>query len=101
MTPDEAKTKWCPYVRAQLYQRTHNDNPPVNRDSWAPDCIAGDCMAWRWSRAKETKAFLVAVQAEMKAKGIDFARATQSVFADRGATFEQTEGYCGLAGKSE
>lgn len=62
-------------------------------------CIAGECMAWRWSRAKETKSFLEACRQYMAANKVDFSKATQKVFEDRGATFEQVEGFCGLAGK--
>jgi hypothetical protein len=56
-------------------------------------------MAWRWSRAKETKSYLDAVQARMKETGENFNVASNKVFADVGATFEQVEGFCGLAGK--
>lgn len=88
VTEGEAKTKLCQesYVAAW---------PNVKR------CIASTCMAWRWSRAKETKAYLDAVQARMAATKENFNVATNKVWAEIGSTFEQTEGYCGLAGKPE
>lgn len=76
MTEDEAKTKWCPFVRtANATVRPASEEWPgifmgtiaVNRSS--PDaatpapCIASECMAWRWIEGKRN-----------------------------------TEGYCGLAG---
>jgi len=63
-------------------------------------CVASVCLAWRWRRAKETKAYLKAVQDLMKEKGISFNVATQEVFKTVDL-FDETEGYCGLAGKPE
>ena len=98
MTEDEAKKKWCPQVREigddpVAYNRNYVGKP-VGR------CVASECMAWRWSEAKRTVAFLEAVQAHMRTQTKpNFNTAVQAVvYADRAGEFARTEGYCGLAG---
>lgn len=96
-----AKTKWCPLV--QLHG-TPSDDSISNRNGMfdnAPMCIGSACMAWRWSRAKETAAYLEAVQAHMKEHSVNFNVATQKVYADLGSTFDRSEGYCGQFGRPE
>lgn len=49
MTEDEAKTKWCPFVRLArpgqtAFNRTTDDSELLP----AAMCVASDCMAWRW-----------------------------------------------------
>lgn len=63
MTEDEAKTKWCPFVRAvtgAIYDDGRSNHatcqPAINRivddTKWAfpkgVACIGSACMAWRW-----------------------------------------------------
>jgi len=63
-------------------------------------------MAWRWSREKETRAYLADVQAHMKAeadagKKASFATSSNAVWAEKAGTYARNEGYCGLAGKGD
>ncbi len=74
MTEDEAKTKWCPFVR---HVWEHNvDFPGAYNRIVVPDpganlnCVASDCMAWRWA-----------------------------AFAEGEEHAGNVHGYCGLAGK--
>jgi hypothetical protein len=62
-TEDEAREKWCPFVRMTQAERMA---PAVNRveGPHAPkgkgygqtgcQCIASECMAWRWGPDEHT-----------------------------------------------
>lgn len=112
-TEEEAKTKWCPHTRVVWT----SGNGPANRDmetkaEWPdtfPDfakqtsCIGSKCMAWRWSEAKRTKAFVEAVQQRIKEKSTkdkpySHNKAIAEVYAEIGDKLVHSEGYCGLAG---
>ena len=45
---DDARAKWCPFVRIDNSNRLHNTMTDgfQNSDKMY-HCIAGDCMAWR------------------------------------------------------
>jgi hypothetical protein len=47
MTEDEAKTKWCPYVRFVDCEDRLYDNRPSSMQNGAK-CLGSGCMAWRW-----------------------------------------------------
>ena len=53
MTEEEAKTKWCPFVRLTGTEQEWHVNrdpslPSAPSDPQAYRCIASACMAWRW-----------------------------------------------------
>lgn len=83
MTEEEAKTKWCPFVRhletVDIDGSVQATNRPQGNARPAPSgkttCIGSSCIAWRWDKAAN----------RIKNPG--------SVLAG-GA-----DGYCGLAGK--
>lgn len=52
MTEDEARQKWCPFVRV-AYPESIGGCNVINRLYNTPSpgpcrCIASGCMAWRW-----------------------------------------------------
>lgn len=96
MTEDEAKTKACCGPWAVNWSGRVFNTEASGR---AQTCIGSACMAWRWSEAKRSLAFLEAVQGRMREQSKpNFNTATQEVYAQRGGEFEHSEGYCGLAG---
>ena len=105
LTEVEAKANWCPMARVlsngHVANRDNSNDGAITMFNGASRCTGSVCMAWRWSRAKETKAFLDAVQARMKTTGENFNVATNKVWAEIGSTFEKTEGYCGAFGRPE
>lgn len=62
MTEEQAKTKWCPMVKVGI---DNNFN-----------CVASDCMMWRWVSAGEY------------------------IDGDRLVQQWRTEGFCGIGGKN-
>ena len=82
MTEDEAKQRWCPFVR--MSPRSAIDNRGSNHPNPGNvNCIGSACMAWR------------ATDNEIKANPespVEHGRA-------RDASDYVSAGYCGLAGK--
>ena len=54
MTEEEAKTKWCPFVRqAQNGTIWSSNRWGDSRNPQPCRCIASECMAWRWRLERE------------------------------------------------
>ena len=84
LTEEEARTKWCPYIRIHEQPplgiggpNMYAYNRPHNMSSMT--CIASECMAWRFSGFLEKGE-------ECPVSGITVQEHTPT-------------GYCGLAGK--
>lgn len=76
LTEDEAKTKWCPFVRLSEMGGTFNRISPAANLK----CIASACMAWRWQSSASMD----------NPSGVPGA-GTQEIKCERG--------FCGLASK--
>jgi len=85
MTEDQAREKWCPFARVTEVDEMGNSNAcDYNRQYHPSDvvthgypaqCVASDCMAWRWKLDADLRQMVDAL--------------------DNGKQI----GYCGLAGK--
>ena len=84
MTEQEAKQKWCPMVRYMNFEGGIINNRGQYLVGSFPntmECIASDCMMWRWSMLPDG-------EPEYAAKAIG------------GGHFENAPcGYCGLTNK--
>jgi len=84
MTEDEARTKWCPFVRT--------DSIPVRELRLAGQmrCVASECMAWRYDRTIPASPEPLE---RIAALGID--RPAWNTTPHK----SKIDGHCGLAGK--
>lgn len=118
LTEEEAKAKWCPFVR---YSNSTEDNNSANR--WGTDqgddenpescrCIASACMSWRWEPRDELtipEGAPIPDQYQPYATIRATCRGVETVWkscrlrlrdAD-GKELLPMRGYCGRAGKAE
>lgn len=105
MTEDEAKTKWCPFVRTKTMAFSQGELPGVagvNRDfDGVPvdrlhTCLGSACMAWREIHDVATETTRSAQRPEgdgwLPGPGYDDWTRQRADFVG---------GYCGLAGRPE
>lgn len=48
MTPEEAKKRWCPFVRHTVWFESRGATDNRTDDVLKTRCLADGCMAWRW-----------------------------------------------------
>lgn len=101
MTEDEAKKKWCPFVRAQNFQPDGSQNPAVNRPEGNFDCIGSSCMAWRELHPRETREDHSGAPAFMAERAVKTGRIVrrEGPSGSYGKLILDAVGFCGLAGK--
>lgn len=107
MTQDQAKTKWCPFVRhgdhgGGSFNRGSEASNALNEgrpgDNWMCNCIASACMAWRWHLSPRPltdglpHAGWTHISAEDTDDGAEFWVEPEEL------TQARRRGYCGLAG---
>lgn len=96
MTEDEAKTKWCPFVRMpmKLRDQFHVANRVmIDGIDDGPKCIGSACMAWRWARPY----WKPLEQGESSVnRGMRFYDGSGNEVPPPSS---ETDGFCGLAGK--
>lgn len=82
MTETEAKTKWCPMVRAGMniaWREVMDKDSEQLRHPPGTNCIGSECMMWRWGT--------IVLTGTMPPDG--------SIKSD--PVPDSTDGYCGLA----
>lgn len=103
MTEDEAKTRWCPFVRLGDCERGFGHNRWDDASRQPPDsarCIGSACMAWRRLRSSGTS-MLESIREHRARTGATLAEAKNYVAVRPELWNESDGGYCGLAGRPE
>jgi hypothetical protein len=104
VTEEEAKTRWCPFVRltadgqGEWHVNRDPSLPSSPGDTQAYRCIASACMAWRWLPAPEVQSKLVAIRDYREQHNTDLVTAKNAVEAAWTKPVA-TDGFCGLAGR--
>jgi hypothetical protein len=109
MTEDEAKEKWCPFVRYKSVRgeginRWVEEEPQLNPD--AARCIGSRCMAWRWTNQDgiDRQQAALCPGPDWKLGGGPGVQIITTYHTDEGVLrawyrIGAPAGYCGLAGK--
>ena len=98
MTEDEAKTKWCPFVRAHSeagsYNRASTKQSEDGVEDWGHNkCVASSCMAWRG-----VPQVLGRVRVRVKGDGGSTIVSLAAAKKFNWQIIPDDTGYCGLAG---
>lgn len=95
LTEEEAKTRWCPFVRMSNGPDGSWNTMRDVRDETAYFCRGSACMAWRIGESAKKK-----VQSVVSGDSAFWVDVAAPEYANRQALeVRDGRGYCGLAGK--
>lgn len=106
ITEEEAKEKWCPFIRWVVNEENHlafnnridQAEISLNEDQQGGAhslCVASECMAWRWDKNYE----LDTGDKKPSGKGWKKRSIVGRMVWSRSFTGKDREGRCGLAGE--
>ena len=104
MTEDEAKTKWCPFVRFNFppipngdgMERWNNRDSSIGGGESEASCIGSECMAFRWLYDSDYQVFTDYNGSRFEANTVGRLKEAQE---NNYKPLVPVEGYCGPAGK--
>lgn len=109
-TEHEARTKWCPHGRMSSFvvlesdevASFSNNRTMSGKRSMGCNCIASECMAWRWKDAEHQTHCKLAVDKSDPTIAPSGDGWRVAVHDDEGILWRRVNpdrrGYCGLAG---
>lgn len=111
-TEDEAKTKWCPMIRADNVTPLWHEKKqePGFTPQAKATCIGSACMAWQWNvhdmelAVTPVKIHEAGIIERVPPAGEGWQSADRYGFGNDARWFrpmENQRGYCGLAGRPE
>lgn len=118
MTEEEAKKKWCPFVRLTVgviegkggqltpaFNRFGSVETGLTENPVDCRCIASECMAWRWARIEEVRPTATWDGPKFNEDTIPIHEhpltSAKYVGTESGRRVATPRGSCGLAGKSK
>lgn len=93
LTEEQAKEKWCPFVRIEI-DAFGSGIAPIKRDDPRNVCIASQCMAWRWIDGEFMKRSYLVSTGEPPEPNRAYMK---SDIRTEHEPNEKRRGYCGLA----
>lgn len=99
MTEDEAKTRWCPFVRFHVEGKAPTFTATPNREQRGTRCIGAACMAWRVVTGMgKTRVHPSVLDKHWLGWNVTDATPDERGFVEITPPPQASVGFCGLAG---